>query len=242
MDSTPWDFRYRGILFGVLYGVAFVLGFIVQHALGGSFESTYSVLGRRFGEAGMHAGAWIAVALCFVGFSIRWWGASYLTSGVVWSGHVVTGGVEVAGPFRYVRNPLYLGNMFIALGIGLAGPPAVTILVVLFNLAFVYRLIAVEEKFLARAHGASYRAYQDAVPRLVPLLRPAFSQAIGRTPAIVDGLVGELFTLGFALGMTAIALWSWRNPNFVLMEEIWGGGLALQIILRRLRRPEGAPS
>ena len=43
----------------------------------------------------------------------------------------------------------------------------------------------------------SGRAY---VPRLVPLLRPAFSQAAGRTPAIVDGFVGELFTLGFALG------------------------------------------
>jgi protein-S-isoprenylcysteine O-methyltransferase Ste14 len=242
VDTTPWDFRYRGILFGVLYGAAFFLGFIVQHAIGGSVESTYSVLGRRLGEESMRAGAWIAVALCFVGFSVRWWGASYLTSGVVWSGDVVTGGVEVAGPFRYVRNPLYLGNMFIALGIGLAGPPAVTILVVLFNLVFVYRLIAVEERFLARAHGASYREYQDAVPRLLPLLRPALPQAAGRTPAIVDGFVGELFTLGFALGMTAIALWSWRKPNFVLMEEIWGGGLALQIILRRLRRPEGAPS
>ena len=42
--------------------------------------------------------------------------------------------------------------------------------------------------------------------------------------------------------MTAIALWSWRAPNFVLMEEIWIGGLVLQIVLRRVTRREGAPS
>ncbi len=242
MTPTPWDFRYRGILFGVLYGVAFFLGFEIQSVLGGSFEPTYAVLARPFGEAGVHAGAWIAAAICFLGFFIRWWGSSYLTSGVVWSGDVVTGGVEVSGPFRYVRNPLYLGNIFIALGVGLAGPPAVTVLVVAFNIAYIFRLIAVEERFLAQAHGASYRSYQQAVPRLVPRLHPAFAPESSQMPAVLDGFLGELFTLGFALGMTTIALWSWRSPNFTLLEEIWIGGLALQIVLRRVLRLAGAPS
>ena len=242
MTPTPWDFRYRGILFGVLYGVAFFLGFVIQSLIGDRFEPTYAVLARSFGEAGVHAGAWIAAALCFIGFFIRWWGSSYLTSGVVWSGDVVTGDVEVTGPFRYVRNPLYLGNLFIALGIGLAGPPAVTVLVVVFNIVFIFRLIAVEERYLAQAHGASYRAYQQEVPRLLPRLKPAFSRSAGRAPSVVDGFFGELFTLGFALGMTTIALWSWRSPNFTLMEEIWIAGLALQIVLRRVLRTAGALS
>ena len=242
MTPTPWDFRYRGILFGVLYGIAFFVGFSIQSAIGGTFEPTYAVLAKTFGERGVHAGAWIAASLCFVGFFIRWWGSSYLTSGVVWSGDVVTGGVEVAGPFRYVRNPLYLGNIFIALGIGLAGPPAVTLLVVALNIAYIYRLIAVEEAFLAQAHGASYRAYQQAVPRLMPRWRPANASLAARPPAALDGFLGELFTLGFALGMTTVALWSWRSPNFILMEEIWIGGLALQIILRRTLRLAGAAS
>jgi protein-S-isoprenylcysteine O-methyltransferase Ste14 len=242
VTQTPWDFRFRGILFGVLYALAFILGFVVQSALGGNLEPTYAVLAKTFGEAGVRAGAWFAVALCSIGFFIRWWGSSYLTSGVVWSDDVVTGGVEVAGPFRYVRNPLYLGNLFIALGVGLAGPPAVTVLVVAFNLAYVYRLIAIEERFLAEAHGTSYRAYRAAVPRLMPRFRAAFAPQTERPPAILDGFLGELFTLGFALGMMTIALWSWRNPNFLLMEEIWIGGLALQIILRRITRPVGAPS
>src|ERR1700681_998319 len=146
MTPTPWDFRFRGILFGVLYGFAFFLGFGIQSGIGGGFEPTYAVIARPLGDGGAQAGAWIAAALCFAGFFIRWWGSSYLTSGVVWSGDVVTGGVEVTGPFRYVRNPLYLGNLFIALGIGLAGPPAVTLLVLAFNIAYVYRLIAVEER------------------------------------------------------------------------------------------------
>lgn len=242
MTQTPWDFRFRGILFGVLYALAFFIGFVVQSALGGSLQPTYAVLAQPFGDSGARAGAWFAVALCSIGFFIRWWGSSYLTSGVVWSGDVVTGGFDVAGPFRYVRNPLYLGNIFIAIGIGLAGPPAVTVLVVAFNLVYVYRLIAIEERFLAEAHGASYRAYQSAVPRLMPRFRSVFAPRVARPPAILDGFLGELFTLGFALGMTTIALWSWRNPNFLLMEEIWIGGLALQIILRRVTRPVGAPS
>jgi protein-S-isoprenylcysteine O-methyltransferase Ste14 len=237
VTPTPWEFRYRGILFGALYGAAFFLGFGIQSAIGGSFAPTYAVLAKSFGETGVHLAAWIAAALCFAGFFIRWWGSSYLTSGVVWSRDVVTGGVEVAGPFRYVRNPLYLGNVFIALGIGLAGPPAVTVLVVVFNIAYIFRLIAVEERFLAQAHGASYRAYQQAVPRLLPRWRPAFDPPAARPPAILDGFLGELFTLGFALGMAAIAFWSWRAPNFVLMEEIWISGLVLQIGLRRVLRP-----
>ncbi|HEY7981455.1 MAG TPA: isoprenylcysteine carboxylmethyltransferase family protein [Candidatus Eremiobacteraceae bacterium] len=244
MTPTPWDFRFRGILFGVLYGFAFFFGFKLQSAIGGSLEPTYAVLARTFGERDsvVHAGAWIAASLCFLGFFIRWWGSSYLTSGVVWSRDVVTGGVEVAGPFRYVRNPLYLGNLFIALGIGLAGPPAVTVLVVAFNIAYVFRLISVEEAFLAQAHGSSYRAYRSAVPRLLPRWRPATASPAERPSAIIDGFLGELFTLGFALGMTTIALWSWRSPNFILMEEIWIGGLTLQIILRLALRPVGATS
>jgi protein-S-isoprenylcysteine O-methyltransferase Ste14 len=242
VNATPWDFRYRGLLFGVLYGIAFNAGFIVQSLLGGTFDPTYAVLTQRFGEGGVHAGAWFAAALCFVGFFIRWWGASYLSSGVVWSGDVVARDVEVAGPYRFVRNPLYLGNMFIALGIGLAGPPAVTILVVALNLAFIYRLIAIEERFLGQTRGAAYRAYCGAVPRLIPRLAPALPAASGRRPAVFDGLLGELFTLGFALGMTSIALGSWHEPNFILMIEIFVGGLVLQIVLRRIVRPAGSPA
>ena len=242
MTPSPFDFRYRGILFGVLYALAFYLGFRIQFAIGGGFRPTYAVLAKPFGESGVHAGAWIAAALCFAGFFVRWWGSSYLTSGVVWSRDVVTGGVEVTGPFRYVRNPLYLGNVFIALGIGLAGPPPVTALVVVLNIAFIFRLISIEERFLSQAHGDSYRAYEEAVPRLLPRWQPAYDASGDRAPAVLDGLLGELFTLGFALGMTTIALWSWQAPNFILMEEIWIGGLALQIVLRRVMRLAGAPS
>lgn len=242
MTSTPWDFRYRGVLFGAVYGFAFGFGFFLQSALGGSFKPTYALLAKQFGDIGIQTGAWFAVAACFIGFFIRWWGASYLTSGVVWSGDVVAGGVEVAGPFRLVRNPLYLGNLFIALGIGLVGPPAVTVLVVLFNLLYIYRLIAIEERFMTATHGTSYLAYQAAVPRLIPRLHPAFPQPAGRPPAILDGFIGEIFTLGFALGITAIALWSWRAPNYVLMDEIFVAGFALQIVLRRVMQPAATPA
>ena len=57
-----------------------------------------------------------------------------------------------------------------------------------------------------------------------------------------DGSLGVILGVHAGLAMTSIAMWSWHSPNFTLMEEIWIGGLALQIVLRRVMRLAGAPS
>jgi protein-S-isoprenylcysteine O-methyltransferase Ste14 len=72
------------------------------------------------------------------------------------------------GPYRYTRNPLYLGNMFLVLGLGLLlGPLAYAILAV--GMWILVRLfIRDEEAGLEASGGESYRAYCSAVPRMFP--------------------------------------------------------------------------
>jgi len=84
--------------------------------------------------------------------------------------------LSTEGPFAYVRNPLYLGNIKIYAGIALfAGGPWV---LPLFIIAFLYfsvqygLIISLEEKILKNIFGKQYEEYCSNVPRLFPRLTP----------------------------------------------------------------------
>ncbi len=81
------------------------------------------------------------------------------------------GAVMADGPYRYVRNPLYLGLMVHGGGHGL--PHASDGRAVLHDTAhpFFMSLILGEEAFLSAQLGEPYKAYLRAVPRLIPRLR-----------------------------------------------------------------------
>lgn len=73
------------------------------------------------------------------------------------------------GPYRFVRNPMYLGGLAVIVGIGLilgsVGVLAVAGLFVAFAHAFV---LLYEEPTLERRFGESYRRYRTAVNRWLP--------------------------------------------------------------------------
>lgn len=77
----------------------------------------------------------------------------------------------VRGPFRWVRNPMYVAVHAVVLGqvIAFQSWPLAVYLggVVLVTLLFVH---AYEEPTLHRTHGAEYADYVAAVPRWVPRL------------------------------------------------------------------------
>lgn len=70
------------------------------------------------------------------------------------------------GPLAYTRNPIYLGTVCSALGVGVV---AASVVVVLYAVALwaVYHAIAVyrEEPELRAALGEDYDRYRDRVPR-----------------------------------------------------------------------------
>ena len=50
---------------------------------------------------------------------IRTWASAYLRTDVVQDPNLRAETVLADGPYRYVRNPLYLGNILLAIGMGL---------------------------------------------------------------------------------------------------------------------------
>ena len=71
-----------------------------------------------------------------------------------------------SGPYRFSRNPLYLGgNVFVFFGAALLlGLPAALVLTIL-HLPLVNRVIRREEKQLAQDFGSEWRAYRNRVRR-----------------------------------------------------------------------------
>jgi protein-S-isoprenylcysteine O-methyltransferase Ste14 len=79
----------------------------------------------------------------------------------------------VRGPYRYVRNPMISGVVFVLLGEGLLllSRPHLTWALIFFGINCVY-IPLLEEPMLAGRFGDDYRTYRRHVPRLIPRLRP----------------------------------------------------------------------
>jgi protein-S-isoprenylcysteine O-methyltransferase Ste14 len=81
-----------------------------------------------------------------------------------------------SGPYSRTRNPLYLGNMIIYLGIVLvAGGEYVFILEGIVFLYFTFQymmIISLEEETLKKLFGDEYISYMENVPRLFPKITP----------------------------------------------------------------------
>jgi protein-S-isoprenylcysteine O-methyltransferase Ste14 len=119
------------------------------------------------------------VPLAVAGELIRCWAVGY--SGVTTRDSTVTAPKLVtAGPYAYVRNPLYLGNFITAAGFAIAftgdNSPATRRALVFGSLcvmAAVYAAIVPhEEAFLRERFGEAFDRYCERVPRIVPQLEP----------------------------------------------------------------------
>lgn len=70
------------------------------------------------------------------------------------------------GPFRYTRNPMYLGGVLILLGVGILFGSGVPFLVIpVFWWIIHARFIRREETFMARRFGQEYEEYRKRVRR-----------------------------------------------------------------------------
>jgi len=83
-----------------------------------------------------------------------------------------------AGPFAHVRNPLYIGNFLLALGLIVLSRVSWLFWVfpVLFFLQYA-AIIAWEERILTNQFGNEYREYVSRVPRWIPRMKPADPQS-----------------------------------------------------------------
>jgi len=123
-------------------------------------------------------GPWSLVAGCAVmaaGELIRFVGVAYAGPLTRVTGEVGAPQLIVAGPFSYVRNPLYVGNMLLYVGVGIAANALAPWLVLGAAAYFLFQywmIVSLEEEFLEKKFGEVYRIYRQAVPRFVPRLSP----------------------------------------------------------------------
>ena len=136
-------------------------------------------------------GAWAAAHLlnCIIPFRIssgdgelrRVVGGAFVTAGVCLSAMVVTRFADAStpvsplratralvidGPYRYSRNPDYLGQALVYVGLSIASNRVWPLILFPAALAVVTNgVIEREERYLGRRFGAMYREYVDRVPR-----------------------------------------------------------------------------
>jgi protein-S-isoprenylcysteine O-methyltransferase Ste14 len=154
----------------------------------------------------------VGLPLAFVGEAVRAWAVGY--SGVTTRGDAVTAPALVtAGPYAYVRNPLYAGNFITALGFAVAftganAPLARTTLVAgaLGAMLAVYGVVVPhEERYLRATFGAQFDEYVAAVPRVLPRTAPGGSRLGTYDPAVIGRAESRTFVT-FGAMLLALAL------------------------------------
>jgi len=126
----------------------------------------------------------------------------------VYAEHLVQGGI-----FAHCRNPLYVGNYLILLGVGLASNSLLFFAVAIPFFTFAYwTIIAAEENFLRQKFGAEFEDYCRRVNRLWP----RFS-GLGRTISAMQFNWRRLITAEYGsayIWMAAVILVQLKNLWF----------------------------
>jgi protein-S-isoprenylcysteine O-methyltransferase Ste14 len=157
----------------------------------------------------------IGGVMTLLGEVLRFWGVAYAGSLTRVTGNVGAPEVIVSGPFAHARNPLYLGNILLYVGIGVMANALAPwlVIVALVYFAFQYAaIVSLEEEFLEKEFGAKYLEFKKNVPRFIPRLVPYKHPAQeGQQPRWSEALRSERRTLqavGLVLALLVV-LWLW---------------------------------
>src|SRR5580704_10247056 len=153
MKATDFEFRNRFWIFGLIFGLGFwlyaldhvnIVQYLVNVTAGAS--SAHADLLARCGFA-------IAALLMLLTALLRTWATSYLRSDVMQDHDLRAEKVVASGPYRRVRNPLYLGNILMAVGMGFLASRLGFAVIVAGNIVLCRRLIGLEESNLQKEQG-----------------------------------------------------------------------------------------
>jgi len=157
-----WLFKWRSYL--PLLGIPIILVALRN--------SEY--LERVFGDAVEEFWSFFSVSISFLGLGIRCFTVGYVPRGT--SGRstnsLTAETLNTTGMYSLVRNPLYLGNFIIVLGIALFIEVWWLALIVLSGFWLYYeRIILAEEKFLRKKFGDYFLRWAQETPVFFPRLR-----------------------------------------------------------------------
>lgn len=222
MKATQFEFRFRVFIIVLIYVVGFWAPWTwTRGNLAPPSDTAWlglsTVLARwgwlRIDQATLLVTS-LAILAGLAGAGLRVWGTAYLSTSIVHSGAMHGEQVMAAGPYRYVRNALYIGSVLFAMSIAILMPPSGAVVFLVALGLFYFRLILGEEAFLAGKIGEPYLEYRKRVPRLVPNLRPRIPSSPAH-PQWLLSVVAEILPVAFSLCLAVLA---WRYEPLLLIR------------------------
>ena len=210
-------FKYRGYIPGVMLA----LSFFTVYTHGYNFE---------LGE-GIYK--YLALAFIFLGAAVRFYTIAYTPSGT--SGRntekQVASQLNSTGIYSQCRNPLYLGNFLIYIGIMVYSQS--WLLVLLFSTLFwVYyeRIISAEENFLQDKFGPAYEEWANETPVFWPKMKDFKENVIPFT--YMNVIYREKETLVFSiLSLLLINTFAHYVMQGVLTADDWLIGSSALLVI-----------
>lgn len=153
-----------------------------------------------------------ALPIVLFGVFFRVWARCYFTRGSD-TRRIQAHRLIVFGPYCRVRNPLYVGNIGVAVGLtlGFTDPAAAAAMLVAL-LLFYSGVIRSEEAVLERTWGESYRQFKQRVPRWLPRLFAVAADPDAPEPQLGHALRKETQRIAGTIGAWALAVvLAWLN-------------------------------
>ena len=138
------------------------------------------------------------ITLLIAGELIRIWAVSH-AGGETRTRNVGATRLCTSGPYAFVRNPLYVGNMLMYLGIVfIAGATSVLLMAATTFSFFLIQyslIISLEEERLDELFGQEYSRYKENVPAVFPRIRKWGGSKSRKPTSIINTLKTEKRTL-----------------------------------------------
>ena len=222
MRATKIEFRLRMAIITAIIALGFWAPWIEAWGIG-QRNSSLEWLALELSRLGLvrftvatPAVIVVAALVAALAAVLRVWGTACLGPGTVNHAEMQAAAVMADGPYRYVRNPLYLGTWLTTAAMAFIMPPTGALFAMVLLTAFLLRLILAEEAFLATRLGEPYQAYLRAVPRLIPRLRGAPPRT-GHKPRWLHAILAELFPIGVFITLAAL---SWSYDNLLMIKAV----------------------
>jgi protein-S-isoprenylcysteine O-methyltransferase Ste14 len=186
------------------------------------------------GGAGVDAALnWVGLALAVAGQVLRFYTLGQARDGT--SGqdaNLIAVQLNHRGPYAYVRNPLYVGNLGICLGLMLiAHDPWVYALGLGFFFGSYYFIIRAEENFLRGRFGEAYEDFLRKVPRWLPRLTPAYPGPLNPRFDAWRAVKKEINPFA-AWASGVIVLWGWElSARGALTRDLLAAGVAVEAVV-----------
>lgn len=236
MKATTIEFRLRMAINAVIIILGFWAPWIETFKIGKriSLIEWLSLQLSRTGIAsfGMAISSLLTLALVLASAAVvlRISGTAWLGPGTVNSMDMVAGGMMVDGPYRFLRNPLYIGLWCMVAALAFLMPVTGALFAVALVTFFMIRLTLGEEAFLSARLGEPYRIYLRSVPRFIPRLRGAPAPT-GAKAHWLRASLAELIPIGALAGVIVF----WRNYDLALAGRVilifFGASLVVRAFL-----------